>query len=187
MKFIIEHLELRMYRWCLLEYKHISERMGKQNLIFTNINQADKHKLSNLGKVFTKPVANLNLKRLCILDPYVDKTLKPTDAKLFDYFIFGGILGNNPAQGRTRKLTEQMPKAARKNLGERQLSTDTAVIVTKLILTGTPLEKIQFKDELEIETNERESVILPYPYVVKDGKVVVSRELIAYLKKKKGF
>ncbi|MBI2545660.1 hypothetical protein HYV81_00600 [Candidatus Woesearchaeota archaeon] len=187
MKFLIEHLEPKLYRWCLLEYKHISERVGKKNVIFTNVNARDKAKLSKFGEVYTKKVAKLELEKTCILDPYAKEKLKPADARKSGYFIFGGILGNNPAEGRTKKLTEQMPKAARRNLGKRQLSTDTAVIVAKLILTGIPFEKIQFQDELEIETGEDESVVLPYPYVVKDGKAVVSKELVAYLKRKKGF
>src|SRR3989344_3510320 len=44
MKYIIEHLEEKVYPWCLLEYTHISTIVGKDNLIFTNI--AKKH----LGK-----------------------------------------------------------------------------------------------------------------------------------------
>ncbi len=187
MKFIIEHLEPRVYRWCVLEYAHISQRVGKENLIFTNIKAKDKVKLSKLGKVYTKPVKELRLKRACILDPYSKKQLLLEDARRFGYFIFGGILANNPAAGRTKKLTEQLPKAATRNLGKRQLSTDTAVIVTKLIVMGTPLEKIQFKDEVEIETGENESVVLPYPYAVKDGKIAISQELVKYLRKQKGF
>ncbi len=39
MKFIIEHLEPELYPWCLIEYKHISKIVGKNNLIYTNINK----------------------------------------------------------------------------------------------------------------------------------------------------
>ena len=35
MKFIIEHLEDEVWEWCILEYRHMSEFVGKENLIFT--------------------------------------------------------------------------------------------------------------------------------------------------------
>ena len=34
--YVIEHLEPRIYRWCVIEYKHISKIVGKENLWFTN-------------------------------------------------------------------------------------------------------------------------------------------------------
>ncbi len=186
MKIVIEHLEPKLYKWCLIEYKHISKLIGKNSVIFTNIKPKDKGKLSKFGKVYSSSVKNFGLKKACVLDPYSQKTLKPGDKKRFDCFIFGGILGNDPGEGRTKKLTLQLNFTTR-NLGGRQLATDTAVFVTKLILLGTPLEKIKFQDNAEIEINDSWSVILPYPYVVQNGKVMISGELVQYLKKKKGF
>ena len=39
MKFIIEHLEPEedISKWCFFEYEHISEIVGEDNLIFTNV------------------------------------------------------------------------------------------------------------------------------------------------------
>lgn len=31
--------------------------------------------------------------RVCLLDPQAEEELKPEDNELFDYFVFGGILG----------------------------------------------------------------------------------------------
>jgi len=31
--------------------------------------------------------------RVCLLDPQADKTLAPEDGEVFDWFVFGGILG----------------------------------------------------------------------------------------------
>ena len=99
--------------------------------------------------------------------------------------MFGGILGDYPPKARTKEL--QIPNAERRNLGKEQMSTDTAVLVVKLIVDGTPLEKIEFKDEIEIEIKEGESILLPYRYVVKNKKPVLPAGLIEMLKKQKGF
>ena len=45
MKFIIEHLEPELYKWCLIEYRHISEIVDKDGAIFTSINKKDANKL----------------------------------------------------------------------------------------------------------------------------------------------
>ena len=37
MIYIIEHLEPKLWEWCILEYEHISQTVGKDNLWFTNI------------------------------------------------------------------------------------------------------------------------------------------------------
>ncbi|MEK6921972.1 MAG: hypothetical protein AABX82_08835 [Nanoarchaeota archaeon] len=79
MKYIIEHMDPELFDWCLLEYTHISEIVGKENLIFTNIKKAEeKKKLETLGSVEQKSVKELNLKSVCILDPAASKTLEPT-------------------------------------------------------------------------------------------------------------
>ena len=57
MKFIIEHLEPRLYKWCLIEYKHISDIIAKKSLIFTNLkNKKYADKLKNSGEVFKKSI-----------------------------------------------------------------------------------------------------------------------------------
>ena len=96
MKFIVEHLEKRLYKWCIIEYTHISEIVGKSNLIFTNVKPGDVKKLSSLGKVYTKSVKSMNLKRICLLDPDVDKTLSKSDSKKFDYILLLPILHHVP-------------------------------------------------------------------------------------------
>ncbi|PIY60292.1 hypothetical protein COY95_02530 [Candidatus Woesearchaeota archaeon CG_4_10_14_0_8_um_filter_47_5] len=37
MKFIIEHMEPELYPWCLLEYRHISQIVGKGQVVFTKV------------------------------------------------------------------------------------------------------------------------------------------------------
>lgn len=182
MKFIIEHLEPEVFKWCLLEYNHISQIVGKNNLIFTKIKKKDLKKLSKLGKVESKSVKELNLKRACILDPFAKNTLSPRDIELFDYLIFGGILGNEPMDGRTKKELS-MPGTPRRNLGTKQMSTDTAVLVSyNIINKKIPFNKLKFKDKIEINIGKNLSTILPYRYLLKNNKVVLPKGLIKYLK-----
>ena len=186
MKFIIEHLEHEMYEWCLIEYEHISKIVGKKNLLFTKVPKKDAPKLKKYGEVLTESVLDLKLKNACLLDPKATQTLKPSDS--FEYFIFGGILGDYPEQGRTEKyLTSKLKNVKTRNLGTKQMSTDTAVLVTKTILDGTSFEKIPFIDEPEIALKKgrvAESILLPYRYVAEKGKPVLNKKLLNYLKKK---
>ena len=186
--YVIENLEPKLSRWVLIEYDWISQNVGKRNIIFTNV-KTRFDKLQKSGECHDESVSELDFQNGCILDPQAEKILTPSEAKKFDYFIFGGILGNNPVEGRTKKwLTSKMEgKCEVRNLGSKQFSTDTAVLVTKMIFDGTPLEKIQFQDPLIIETGLNEEVELPYPYVLKNGKPVVAPKLVEMLKKQKGF
>ena len=101
--FIIEHLEPRVYKWCRIEYAHISSFVGKKNLFFTNTKSAV---LRKLGKVNPKSVRKLHLEKACILDPEAKQTLTPSLAKKFNYFIFGGILGDDPPKERTKEALQ---------------------------------------------------------------------------------
>lgn len=184
--FIIEHLDPKLWPWCLLEYKHISGIVGRKNIWFTNVkNGADK--LKKLGKVFSKKTSQLKLNRVCILDSSGKQTLQPSDAKKFDYFVFGGVLGDWPEAGKSLSIVRSLPKAAIRNLGKKQMSTDTAALVTKKILDGTPFKRIKFKDGIEIPITKNESIELPYRYVLKDNKPVMPPGLAHMLKRQKTF
>lgn len=185
--YIIEHLEPELFEWCIIEYRHISKIVGKENLWITSIKESDADKLKGYGKIITSSVTSLNLNqsKMCILDPESSTILSPEDNKSFDYFIFGGILGDSPPRKRTGpELTRFLPNAQTRNIGNKQMSTDNAVFVTKTILSGIPMEKIPFKDEIEITLKKGESTIFPYRYALVNGKPLVSPELIKYLKKK---
>lgn len=187
-KYIIDHMEPSLFKWCILEYRHMSQMVGKANLIFTSITKG-KAKLKGLGKIYSKPIneLKLNLKKACILDPGAAKKLTPKDAKKFDCFIFGGILGDYPPRARTKELVHRLPKVATRNLGRAQMSTDTAVHVTKLIYSGKNLEELDFQDKIEIPISKGESVVLPYRYLLENKEPVLPPGLIEMLKKQKGF
>ncbi len=190
MKFIIEHLENELYKWCMIEYSYISKIVGKNNLIFTKVNNPkDANFLKKFGDVISSSVIDLNLKKSCLLDPKSKIVLNTKDNKLFDYFIFGGILGDYPEQGRTEKyLTSKLKNIKTRNLGDMQMSTDTAVFVTKLILDGKNFNDISFIDKPYIIIKNKkfkEEINLPYRYVLKNNKPMISNDLIKYLKNKK--
>lgn len=200
--YVIEHLESRLWKWCLIEYKHISQIVGKENLWITNLKRKSKasQELERYAKVFSESIIELTQKlnlsnnpsNFCILDPEGKETLASSEAKQFSHFIFGGILGDDPPQKRTEpELTNKLLKlnthTSIRNLGKKQMSTDNAVYVVKQIVAGKSLGQLQFQDTIEIETGKGESVLLPYHYCLVDGKPLISAELVEYLKKKRGF
>ena len=192
MKYIIEHLEPELYEWCLIEYRHISKIVGKKNLIFSNIKRKkDAEKLKKIGNVSEKAVSELNLKNICVLSQYSKKTLKTEDKDKFGYFVFGGILGDNPARKRTNELITSLKndniKFETRNIGNKQMSTNTAVYAAKKILEGKKLSDFKFVDNLEIEINENESITLPFRYVVDNNKLIINEKLVNYLRKRKEF
>lgn len=187
MKYIIEHMEDEVYDWCILEYNHISKVVGAENLIITNVKDgADK--IKDLGKVMAQSVTELglDLKQVCLLDPEAEQRLETEDKKEFDYLLLGGILGDSPRKGRTKELAARVD-CQRRNLGEKQMSTDTAVYVAHLIMDGKRFEDIRFAEELEIVTGENESVTLPFRYVIEDGKAVLPEGFIEFIKLREEF
>ena len=198
MEYIIEHLEPELFEWCLIEYGHISEIVSKENLIFTNIkNKTDSSKLKKLGNVFSEIFSNLNGKlnfhknKICVLSQYGTKTLKTNDKNKFEYFVFGGILGDKPAKRRTEDIIKELKqnkiKFEERNLGSAQMPTDNAVYASKKILDGSKLNDLKFIDEVEVQINENESVHLPFRYIIDNNNLVISEKLVEHLRKRKEF
>lgn len=187
--YIIEHLEPKLWEWCLIEYESISNIVGKSYLWFTNVkNKSEIKKLEKFGKVIKESIRELNLKNILILDPEADKTLTTEDTKEFQYLIFGGILGDYPPRKRTKEeLTKFFPGAEQRNIGKEQFSTDNAVKVCHMIEQGKRFHDIPLIKDAEIEINDVESFILPFTYVEENGKPFMSDKIIAYLKRKKSF
>ena len=181
MKYIIEHLEGKVHEWCMIEYKHISRIVGKENLIITNVKEAGE--LKDYAEVHAESVASLGFEDICILDPEAEDVLKPSDK--FKYVIFGGILGDNPPRQRTKE--ELTLAGERRNLGKEQFATDNAVYVAKKIVDGTDFKDLKFMDNIEIDTGEGESCMLPFRYVIVNGKPLISKALVELLKKEETF
>ncbi|MFH1439400.1 MAG: SAM-dependent methyltransferase [Candidatus Woesearchaeota archaeon] len=208
MKYIIEHLDKRLYKWCFLEYKHAAEIVGKANIIFTNVSgKKSVEKLSVFGKVYTESLVDTNIldnNKICILDLNADKMLTTKDKDKFDYFVFGGIMGDYPPQNRTKTIAESLKEKEKKDgtkihfekrhMGKEQMSTDTAVLAAKMIIEdGKNFSEIKFKDTIIIPINDCEEVELPFRYVVDDEnhenseKVILPKGLLEFLKKRKVF
>lgn len=79
-----------------------------------------------------KKLGKFNRKQVCLLDLRAEKELTTGDNTTIDVFVFGGILGDHPPRDRTKLLRTNIETM--RHLGQPQLSTDTAVLVSKLIL-----------------------------------------------------
>lgn len=187
MKYVIEHMDKRMYKWCVLEYKHISDTVGAKNLVFTNVKNGSS-KIRGFGKIREESVKSLNLKNALVLDPFAKKTLTTKDCEKYDYLIFGGVLGDHPMKKRTKKeITDKLPYPAR-NLGRKQMSTNTAVLVSKMIADKKKFEDIRFKDTIKIRVGKYQECILPYRYVIDEkNEIIMPDGFMDFLKKRKSF
>lgn len=185
---VIEHLEEKVYPWLYFEYKNAARLVGEGNLLITNVcRESDIKMLKSIVRVTCKSSTSL-FKKPIVLDPLAKEKLTPEDARKSTVAIVGGILGDHPPRGRTRKmLTIKFKDAIVRNLGPKQLSIDGAAYTAHMILNrGIPLENIKFVDGVTIKRKIGgiEHVIhLPYRYPVLNDKPIVSSELIEYLKR----
>lgn len=189
MKYVIEHLEPMISKWVMMEYTHIAQIVGKDNLMITNVKTPrGRAKLIHLGEVHRESITELPSGKALILDPKAEKELSPSDANSFEFLVFGGILGDYPPQGRTHvSISSRMP-VEKRSLGPEQMSTDTAVLVAHRIMRGEHLAQIPFIDTAVIPICEGEEVELPFRYVQgEDGQPVFPEGLVEYLKKKRTF
>lgn len=123
----------------------------------------------------------VDIKQVCLLDPKADQELSPEDGDgRFKCFLFGGILGDEPPRDRTGELRVLGFPARR--LGPVQMTTDTALGVTKLVVKDKiKVDEIPYIDYPTIKFNAKESVEMPFRYIVKDGKPLLPpgmRELL---------
>ena len=181
--YVIEHMEPDFKGWCLLEYKNIAKHVPKLILSQCPITQ----KPTELDQVeFQKHSVNdwpmEKQARILLLDPDSKVELQPSDCVDFDYLLFGGILGDDPPQDRTRLLREM--GFVTRNLGKVQMTTDTAVLVAQEIIENQKfLKDLQFVDRPEIKLGNKSSVELPFRYLVKDGEPRLPDGLIELIKK----
>ncbi len=179
MKFIIEQLDPELYEWSIAEYEHIIKVLGKENVLFTNVKDCSKLQFAECSE---KSVKEMDIKKACVLDPEAEQTLSSADE--FEYFIFGGILGNNPPEKRTSELLSKKLGFEKRNLGKKQMSTDTAVIVAWKILNEKKFNELKFVDDPEIEIEEDLNTVMPYRYLDDGtGKPLICAKVMELIKK----
>ncbi|KAH9817024.1 hypothetical protein DFH28DRAFT_167280 [Melampsora americana] len=110
----------------------------------------------------------IGLSEVCLLDPRAETVLEPADAKRFRWFLFGGILGDDPPRDRTAQLRKfGFPS---RHLGPIQMTTDTAVAVSKRIVEdGIELENLPWTDRPTLNFGPRESVEMPFRYLADES------------------
>ncbi|EJU01440.1 DUF431-domain-containing protein [Dacryopinax primogenitus] len=196
--FVIEHMEEddqtthTFPPWVQLEYSHMRTLAGPSSTVhFTHVSPTAASSLDSLlspssplipplaqVEVHTEGVEDLmkakgvSKERVCLLDPKADSALAPSDGEEFDWFLFGGILGDDPPRDRTSEL--RALGFPGRHLGSVQMTTDTALGVTKLVVVDQqPLDQIPYDDFPTIRFNKQESVEMPFRYVAKDGQPVM--------------
>ncbi|KAJ3217858.1 hypothetical protein HDU67_007144 [Dinochytrium kinnereticum] len=187
MKFIIEHMEEGLSDWVKVEYAHMITTVGKGNLILSGMT---KDTLASIppslegAEATAKTVLEItSMEKVLLLDPSSPTPLAPEDASAgYEYFLFGGILGDDPPRDRTKELRKL--GFATRHLGPIQMTTDTAVLVSHRILTGTPMDRLNFVDRPSVQLYKNESVEMPFRYLVDDsGKPIMPPGFIEVLKK----
>ncbi|KAF9233820.1 SAM-dependent RNA methyltransferase [Melanogaster broomeanus] len=186
--YVIEHMEedeatpSSLPPWVELEYSHMIMLAGPAAQVqFTQLSQKScdslQNKLALLGGgatasfgVYTQSILDLlgdqsvPISKVCLLDPKADRKLEPEDGREFDWFLFGARYsrpGDDPPRDRTSQLRHLgFPT---RHLGPVQMTTDTALGVTKRVIDDkTPLDDIPYVEFPTIQFNARESVEMPF-------------------------
>ncbi|AMD22521.1 HHL249Wp [Eremothecium sinecaudum] len=202
MKYIIEHMESGFSEWVTLEYAQIIRDIGHENLILSslpkNTTQDDIPELLRNMKLrwTTEPLVNIHTVfpdleplvkgRVCLLDPRAPEDLAPADATKFDYFVFGGILGDHPPRDRTSELMRNYPNLMiNKRLGDKQMTTDTAIRTTQQIVEKQlKFSDIKFIDYPEFRFSKNEATEMPFRYILDSaGKPILPEGMLELIKK----
>lgn len=188
--------------WVTLEYAQILRDVGPDNLILSSLPEGTSEKdvpkrLLDMGlRWTTRDLKHLdadipNLKpledgRVCLLDPRASSDLQPSEANDFDYFVFGGILGDHPPRDRTTELQQAYPNLlVGRRLGDKQMTTDTAIRTTQIIVKDqTNFEDIKFIDYPEFRFSKKEATEMPFRYVLdKQNKPILPEGMLELIKK----
>ncbi|KAL8904588.1 MAG: hypothetical protein Q9171_006993 [Xanthocarpia ochracea] len=174
--YVVEHLDPECGPWSSLEYTAIAKESTNAGATFClssapkDLNIPDSIRAVDGFTIEHRSVETVYQDckdRVCLLDPAAKEELSPTDTHNFDVFVFGGILD------RTSELRKK--GFAGRTLGPIQMTTDTAVRVTRMVIQGqNSLSQIPYIDYPEIRVDEHESTEMPFRYVKDaDGKPVM--------------
>ncbi|SGY21115.1 BQ5605_C016g08198 [Microbotryum silenes-dioicae] len=183
--YVIEHMESdesdgSFPPWVSLEYSQMLHLASPSQVIFSSLSPQSVSSLGGLlesrgaskasYRAETRSILELmkaegvDLSKVCLLDPKAQKEVSVEDREEFDWFLFGGILGDDPPRDRTGELRKLgFPT---RHLGPVQMTTDTALGVTKIVVQDQiPLDKVPFVNHPTIRFDEIESVEMPFRYV----------------------
>ncbi|OCL01842.1 DUF431-domain-containing protein [Glonium stellatum] len=190
--FVVEHLDPELEAWSSLEYSAIASECSATGAKFLLSSVPEQLELpENLQQAKGLNIEHRSIEtvfadqkdRVCLLDPAASKELSPEDGDRFHVFLFGGILGDDPPRDRTSELRKKGYEGRR--LGPVQMTTDTAVRVTRMIVQDrVPLEAIPYIDHPELKINKHESTEMPFRYVKgKDGQPIMPEGMVDLIKK----
>jgi len=193
--------------WVKLEYSHMQILAGSDAQVrFTYLSKSSSESLDATFAVESKnpslatfschqesildlmKISGISIEKICLLDPKAERELLPEDGDNFEWFLFGGILGDDPPRDRTSTL--RVHGFPSRHLGPIQMTTDTAVGVTKLVVADKiPLPNVHYTDYPTIRFNAKESVEMPFRYIVVNGEPLLPPGMKELLKKDldKGF
>ncbi|KAJ7172096.1 SAM-dependent RNA methyltransferase [Mycena filopes] len=194
--YVIEHMEdddetaKAIPPWVELEYAHMRMLANSEAKIhFTHLSKASRdslsavfvpkaglaeancHQLGVLDLIQQQLGGDANaLQKVCLLDPKAELPLSPEDGDgRFEWFLFGGILGDDPPRDRTSEL--RVMGFPTRHLGPVQMTTDTALGVTKLVVNDKiPLDDIPYVNLPTIVFNAKESVEMPFRYIAEGSE-----------------
>lgn len=188
--FVVEHLDPELGPWSALEYKTIANESKEAGCEFILSSVPDSllssEELKDVGANARGDSVETYFadkkQKICLLDPAAKQELEPDDGQKFDVFLFGGILGDDPPRDRTSELRKKGFVGRR--LGPVQMTTDTAVRVTRLVvLDGRKLDDIPYVDFPELQLDEHESTEMPFRYVTdSDGKPIMPDGMLELIK-----
>ncbi|KAI2623756.1 DUF431-domain-containing protein [Xylaria nigripes] len=194
--YVVEHLDPELGPWSELEYVAIARETARVGGRFV-LSSVPPELAANLPAALAAEPAFCAEKRgveeiyagarergrVCLLDPRAGKDISPEDREVFDVFLFGGILGDDPPRDRTGELRQKGFEGRR--LGPVQMTTDTAVRVTRMVIDEQfTLNTIPYVDYPDLKIDEHESTEMPFRYVKgDDGKPVMPEGMVELIKK----
>ena len=196
MLYVIEHMETELSPWVKCEYTRMVRDCGADRLLFTNMRPGidcpayDSEALRFLRGARLVPdtfevFARGHPKhRTCLLDERATAgILQPEDARSFDYFLFGGVLGNVDDLDMDRTSELRVHGYASRHLGPDQMSTPTALDVTFRVLDGQQeIAAMNFVNRPEFAVNDCETLQIPFKYLAdKDGDAIIADGILDIL------
>lgn len=164
MLFVIEHLEKDLFPWCLIEYQRIQACVGSENFLVSNLPLQE-------GQQFrcdSRSIVEMGFprERICLLDSESPTELAPEDQSRFDVFLLGGILGNVDEFDMDRTAILRRHNFPTRNLGHMQMTTDTAVKTSFIILSQQKnLKDIAFIDRPDLVGPSGQQFVSDFRYL----------------------